>query len=241
VNLVERFVHAENFGPTIYGNANELYQDANPAYYEKHPNGSGYVPVPGDIVTFGGGAFGHVVVVTNVTSTIVDYVEQNSSPAGKGYLSLSGSTLAAYNRYLPVIGIIHARANTNPSGGESNGNSGLGPVPGQTDLDFIKTRNDGSGTLEVHWATASSGYQQRGGDFTSDFSPADAGNGSWQLFGSANGAPELGFVKTRSDGSGTVEVHWDTLQGGAYKRVGDSTSDFNPADAENGAWQIGPF
>jgi len=61
------------------------------------------------------------------------------------------------------------------------------------------------------------------------------------LTGSTNGAPELGFIKARNDGSSTVEVHWDTLQGGSYKRAGDFTSDFSPADAENGTWQIGLF
>ncbi len=114
----------------------------------------------------------------------------------------------------------------------------IGPATGLTDFDFIKTANTGSGTVEVHWATAASKYQQRGGDYTSDFSPADVSNGTWQLFGSANGAPELGFIKTANTGSGTVEVHWDVLNGGSYKRAGDYTSDFSPADVSNGTWQL---
>lgn len=120
VNLIERFVHAENFGPTIWGNANELYNavrdnSSYAPYYAAHANSSGYVPVPGDIITFGQAdnpdGYGHVVIVTAVTSTSVEYVEQNASAAGKGYLSLSGSTIGAYDPSLPVIGIIHAIAN----------------------------------------------------------------------------------------------------------------------------------
>ncbi len=49
--------------------------------------------------------------------------------------------------------------------------------------------------------------------------------------------PELGFVKLR-DTPGTVEVHWDVLDSsGSYTRAGDFTSDFSPADADNGVWQ----
>ncbi|HEY1833548.1 MAG TPA: hypothetical protein VGG08_03865 [Solirubrobacteraceae bacterium] len=117
-----------------------------------------------------------------------------------------------------------------------SGNPALGPVAGLTDLDFVKTANT-PGSIEVHWATAASGYQQRGGDYTSDFSPGDAGNGTWQLFGSVNGAPELGFIKTANT-PGTVEVHWDVLSGGSYVRAGDYTSDFSPGDAGNGTWKL---
>jgi hypothetical protein len=109
---------------------------------------------------------------------------------------------------------------------------------GTPELGFIKLRDDGSGTVEVHWDTLQTGGFRRAGDATSDFTPADASDGVWQLFGSVNGAPELGFIKLSNDGSGTVEVHWDTLQNGVYKRAGDATSDFSPADAGDGVWQL---
>jgi hypothetical protein len=114
-NLVNRFVHAENFGPTIGGNANGMYDSAAgmPAYYEVHRNGSGYVPVAGDIITFGSGIYGHVVVVSDVTATEVLYEEQNASPSGNGFITRHGSSLSDYGGYMPVIGIIHAKANDN--------------------------------------------------------------------------------------------------------------------------------
>jgi hypothetical protein len=105
-------------------------------------------------------------------------------------------------------------------------------------LSFIKLRNVGGGTVEVHLDALEGGSYKRIGDYTSDFSPADADNGTWQLFGSQNGAPILGFIKLRNVGSGTVEVHLDALEGSSYKRIGDYTSDFGPADADIGAWQL---
>jgi hypothetical protein len=124
-------------------------------------------------------------------------------------------------------------------GDKGNGTWQLfGSVNGAPELGFVKTANTGGGTVEVHWDTLQGGSYKRAGDYTSDFSPADAGNGTWQLFGSVNGAPELGFVKTANTGGGTVEVHWDTLQGGSYKRAGDYTSDFSAADGPNGAWKL---
>ena len=103
-------------------------------------------------------------------------------------------------------------------------------------LGFVKYSNT-SGTVEAHWDTLQNGTYKRAGDYTSDFSPGDAGNGVWQLFGDVNGAPELGFIKLRNT-AGTVEVHWDTLQNGTYKRAGDYTSDFSPGDANNGSWDL---
>ena len=42
VDLVTRFVTERFDDPIIWGNANELYQDATSAAYDHHPNGSGY-------------------------------------------------------------------------------------------------------------------------------------------------------------------------------------------------------
>ena len=87
---------------------------------------------------------------------------------------------------------------------------------------------------------AAGGSYKRVGDFTSDFSPADAGNGTWQLFGSANGAPQSSVFS--SEGS----QHWGYRRGSLGHAAGqnltsvsDSTSDFGPADAENGSGKSG--
>jgi CHAP domain len=240
VELVNRFLTSEHFGPAIYGNANQLYGDAPSNYYDHHPNGSGYVPVPGDIIVLGAGTqFGHVVVVDQVVSGTVYVVEQNASASGRNAIALTGSTLG--REYgLGVIGVLHARTNTAAPAPPSTPPSSTSPPPQTGPIDnlgFIKLQNTGSGTVEVHLDSLQSGGLRRAADYTSDFSPGDAANGVWQLFGFVNGAPELGFIKLRNTAA-TVEVHWDTLQGRTYKRAGDFTSDFSPADAANGTWDL---
>jgi len=114
----------------------------------------------------------------------------------------------------------------------------FGSVNGFPELGFIKLRNTGSGTVEVHWDVWNGSAYRRAGDYTSDFSPADAGNGTWQLLPTSTATPELGFIKTRSTGTGTVEVHLDTLQSGVYRRVLSTGTDFGAADGGNGVWQL---
>jgi surface antigen len=109
VELVERFLRVEGFGPAIPGNANQLYANAPSSSYDHHLNGSGYLPVPGDIVVFGGGAFGHVAIVDQVTPGAVGVVEQNASPTGRSTLTLHGSTIGGEYR-MSVIGVLHAKA-----------------------------------------------------------------------------------------------------------------------------------
>ena len=200
---------------------------------------TGSQPVPGAIAVFGtanSAGYGHV-----------QYVEQVASPTSIAVdeCNYDWNGSCRYNHWEnpealgePLQGYIYGGpAGSGPGSGATGPGTGPGGAAGPIDaLEFIKLRNTG-GTVEVHWDTLQGGSYKRAGDYTSDFSPGDAGNGTWQLFGSANGAPELGFIKLRNTG-GTAEVHWDTLQGGSYKRAGDYTSDFSPGDADNGTWQL---
>lgn len=147
VELVERFVKVEGFGPAIYGNANQLYANADPRFYDRHSNGSGYVPVPGDIITLGGGPYGHVVVVDSVSSTTVDVVEQNANGDGKSFLSLHGSVLGG-EYGMSVIGVLHARANTKSTGGGG---------PSFKDVYAVNLFGDSHNTF-VHTLLAANGY-----------------------------------------------------------------------------------
>jgi hypothetical protein len=114
----------------------------------------------------------------------------------------------------------------------------LGSANGVPELAFIATANTASGTVEVHLDVLSGETFKRVGDYTSDFSLADGGNGAWQLFGSANGAPELGFVKNAGTASGRTEAYWDTLSGGSYRRAGGASSDFGLLDPGAAVWQL---
>jgi peptidase M23-like protein len=108
--------------------------------------------------------------------------------------------------------------------------NGIWQMEGQ-DLYFIKIRNTGSGRVEVHSATAATGYTS-GIDTTTWFSPADAYNGVWQMVGQA-----LYFIKTQNTGAGHVEVHSATATTG-YRSGIHAPTWFSSADAKNGTWQI---
>ena len=40
---------------------------------------------------------------------------------------------------------------------------------------------------------------------------------------------------------GSVEGHWELLQGASFKQAGDADSDFSLTQAEKGSWQLSPF
>ena len=182
-------------------------------------------PAPGSVAWSNAGTFGHVAYVQDVSGSSVHIEEYNHD--GTGHYSSRVVPASSFTGYIHFKDRPAAPPVSSPA-------PQTGPID---DLGFVKTTNT-PGTVEAHWDTVRGGAFVRAGDATSDFSPADASNGTWQLFGSANGAPELGFVKTKSTGTGSVEVHWDTLQGGTYRRAGDYASDFSSADASNGTWSL---
>ena len=62
-----------------------------------HANGSGYIPVPGDLIVFSysaGSTCGHVTVVDHVDATHVYCCDENDNSTGRLTLGLSGSTMA---------------------------------------------------------------------------------------------------------------------------------------------------
>jgi hypothetical protein len=74
-----------------------------------HANGSGYVPVPGDLIIEGGDTWGHVAIVDSVSGSTINAVEQNASTTGRHAYTLSGSTIAG--GYNVVRGIEHSPSN----------------------------------------------------------------------------------------------------------------------------------
>lgn len=115
VELVNRLITTLHWSPSIYGNANQLYGNASSAYFVKHPNGSGYEPVPGDIVVWGGGygGYGHVQVVNSNNGGSLTVVEQNASPSGYDVDPISGSGYIAPTSYgYYVEGFLHPKADT---------------------------------------------------------------------------------------------------------------------------------
>lgn len=79
---------------------------------------------------------------------------------------------------------------------------------GRLDLGFIKRRKTGSGAIEVHVLSGVSGFQTFIQHIASAFSQVDDGNGDFTLVDvNVNGVPDLVFIKRRSTGTGTIELH----------------------------------
>lgn len=97
-----------------YGNAKDLLANAPKAYVDVYYNGDAqHPPVPGDMVVWKQGTYGHVALVTSVTSNSVQIIEQNVG--GNGAASLpyaNGSIGARWSTWVPA-GWAHAKANAN--------------------------------------------------------------------------------------------------------------------------------
>jgi len=62
-----------------------------------------------------------------------------------------------------------------------NEDDGTWQMLANNDLAFIKTNNTGTGTVEVHIASAASNYQTRTVETGTTFAPDPAKNGTWQM------------------------------------------------------------
>ena len=116
VELVQRLIVSKGWSPKVWGDAYQIYANASSQYFDKHANGSGYRPVPGDVIVWRGGygGLGHVAVVEWVGDGRLGWVEQNSSASGRGSGVLGpNDALGVYGRLEPV-GILHAKANVGP-------------------------------------------------------------------------------------------------------------------------------
>lgn len=77
---------------------------------------------------------------------------------------------------------------------------------GSPDLIYIKTRNTGTNTIEVHVSSSSSQFQDRILETGTVFAIED--NGTWLMADyTGDGIADLVYIKTRNTGTGKVEVH----------------------------------
>ena len=107
----------------VYRYGAEYIPEGSP-WLNFHRNGSGYLPVPGDLIieSYPGG-WGHVSVVEHTVGSAAYAVEQNASANGRHTYTLSGSTLSG--QYAgSVRGFMHAPLNK--AGG---GSPVAGPAP----------------------------------------------------------------------------------------------------------------
>lgn len=98
-----------------YGNARDLLRRAPRDRVDVYDNGDrAHPPVPGDMLVWENGRFGHTALVTRVGADFVDVIEQNVNGNGKARLSFAGGRVGPrWNGWAPT-GWAHARANTAP-------------------------------------------------------------------------------------------------------------------------------
>ncbi len=111
VELAQRLYTARGWYEGTWGtDAWAIFKRARDLGMERHPNGSGYVPVPGDMIIIGRGPetpAGHVSIVDHVLRDRVQVVEQNwaNGDSAFGSYERTGSTLERDG--LPVVGVVH--------------------------------------------------------------------------------------------------------------------------------------
>lgn len=186
-------------------------------------------PQDGDIAVWGNevaDGFGHVAYVASVTNGVATFDEYNVQGAGtydNGYTSANHpGPKTAPDWY------IHVGTPADETGSQP-------PQPPQpnNNLYFIKTQNTGSGEIEIHDATGSSGYQASDLHAVTYFNEAEGPNGTWQMWNR-----NLYDIKTQNTGSGDVEVH-DVIASSGYQAADvNAATPFSEADAANGVFEI---
>ncbi|MEZ4410922.1 MAG: FG-GAP-like repeat-containing protein [Polyangiales bacterium] len=111
VELVMRHFRT-HWGLRWWGNARDLLNNAPRGSVDVFYNGDGaHPPVPGDLIVWQTGAYGHTALVTDVRSGAIDILEQNSGGGARATLPWNGSRIGArWGSWVPQ-GWAHARAN----------------------------------------------------------------------------------------------------------------------------------
>jgi hypothetical protein len=170
------------------------------------PNGSGYVPVPGDLIVEegDGGAnwYGHVSVVDTVTSTTIKAAEQNASSTGWHTYQRTGSNVTGgYNG--PVRGFSHAPENMGTGGSAT----------GDKKADLVTLNNNGTSGTSMHVFTSSGSSfanQQQWQNITWGWT------GLKPLLGDANGDGKADVVTLNNNGTSGTSIHVFPSSGSSF-------------------------
>ncbi|RYP39329.1 hypothetical protein DL767_002240 [Monosporascus sp. MG133] len=132
---------------------------------------------------------------------VLDLVYIKTSNTGSNTVEVHvASGASTYSRF-----ILHTGTTFAP---ENNGFWSLAPYSSTraADLVYIKDAQTGTGKVEVHVASASSGYRTRIFEGGSTF--AEEANGVWSVIDyNRDGVLDLTYIKYQNTGTGTVEVH----------------------------------
>lgn len=114
IELAARLYYVKGWGQVYAGkNGGAQYIPEGSPNLQFYANGSGYVPVPGDLVVEWGGTWGHVTIVEAITPGSIETVEQNVGVnARHSYPFVNGFATGGYAAK-GVRGFMHSPANTN--------------------------------------------------------------------------------------------------------------------------------
>jgi hypothetical protein len=111
-----------------------------------------------------------------------------------------------------------------------NESDGVWQLLPNSDLGFIKTSNTPTGHVEVHIASAASGYEIRVLETPTTF--VNESDGVWQLLPNS----DLAFIKTSNTPTGHVEVHVASAASGYQTRVLETPTTF--VNESDGVWRL---
>ncbi len=207
----------EQFAGVDY--AYQIYADAASLGFQAHANGSGYTPVPGDMIVEGatsGNSAGHVAVVDHVSGDSIYATEENASPTGWHTYTLSGSTITG--GYGPVLGTVHAPADH------------LGSPPPNPPANPPAVAVTGSGTAYVFWKGTEGNLWEAQG-------PADGALGAPYRVGMGplGSAPAVGV-----DSKGDTYVYWKGTNGNLWEAYWTGSKWTGPIDQGMGTLGSAP-
>jgi hypothetical protein len=154
VELVMRHFKT-HWGLSWHGNAKDLLANAPSGTVDVYMNGdAAHPPVPGDMVVWKNGTYGHVALVTAVHADGVDILEQNVKGNGHATLPYDGAKIGArWGNWVPA-GWAHAKDNTSGGGGTGGaGGSGSSSATGGG----TTSSTSGGGTTSSGGNTSSTG------------------------------------------------------------------------------------
>ncbi len=96
VELANRWLVNSVGTPMIGGNANQMCGNADSASYDVYYRGTAHEPVPGDLLVWEGSRFGHVAVVTSVSSSSIGFANQNYGHHGVQYPLMTTTRTAGF-------------------------------------------------------------------------------------------------------------------------------------------------
>ncbi|KAI2638506.1 hypothetical protein GGS21DRAFT_443804 [Xylaria nigripes] len=180
--------------------------------------------------TFGEEDDGTWLLVPSKNGALPDltFIKTQNTPSGHVEVHIASGASNYRTRTLEVATVF---------GNEDNGVWSLYDYNGDgiLDLVYIKTRNTGSGRVEVHVASGASTYSQFILQTATTFWPED--NGFWYLAPySGPGAADLVYIKDAATGTGQVEVHVASRASGYQTRIFEGGSAFG--QEANGVWSL---